>query len=137
MSSTSPRQTDLSGEPLGAVVHRLTEQIPELVRSEMRLAQAELTQKGKRAGVGVGLFSVAGLLTLYGLAALLATAIVLLDLALPLAAAAAIVAGVLFAAAAVVALLGKKQVSEATPAAPERAIAGVKEDVATIKGGTA
>jgi uncharacterized membrane protein YqjE len=137
MSSTSPRQTDLSGEPLGAVVHRLTEQIPELVRSEMRLAQAELTQKGKRAGVGVGLFSVAGLLTLYGLAALLATAIVLLDLVLPLAAAAAIVAGVLFAAAAVVALLGKKQVSEATPAAPERAIAGVKEDVATIKGGTA
>ena len=137
MTSTSERQTDLSGEPLGAVVNRLSEQIPELVRSEMRLAQAELTEKGKRAGVGVGLFSVAGLLTLYGLAALLATAVILLDLALPLAAAAGIVAGVLFAAAAVAALFGKKQVSEATPAAPERAIAGVKEDVATIKGGTA
>jgi uncharacterized membrane protein YqjE len=136
MTSTSDRQTDLSGEPLGAVVHRLTEQIPELVRSEMRLAQAELTEKGKRAGVGVGLFSVAGLLGLYGLAALLTTAIILLDLALPLAAAAGIVAAVLFVAAAVAALFGKKQVSEATPAAPERAIAGVKEDVATIKGGT-
>ena len=61
--------TDLKDEPLGAVVHRLSEQIPELVRSEIRLAQAELTEKGKRAGVGVGLFSAAGLLALYGLAA--------------------------------------------------------------------
>jgi uncharacterized membrane protein YqjE len=134
MTSTSERQADLSGEPLGAVVHRLSEQIPELVRSEIRLAQAELTEKGKRAGIGVGLFSVAGLLALYGLAALLTTVIVLLDLVLPLWAAALIVTGVLFAAAGVAALVGKKQVGQATPPAPEKAIAGVKEDVATIKG---
>ena len=60
-------------EPIGALVHRLTEQIPELVRSELRLAQAELTEKGKSAGIGVGLFSAAGLVALYGLAALLTT----------------------------------------------------------------
>ena len=60
MTSTSERGTDLAEEPMGAVVHRLSEQIPELVRSEMRLAQAELAEKGKRAGVGVGLFSAAG-----------------------------------------------------------------------------
>lgn len=128
--------TDLRDEPLGAVVHRLSEQIPELVRSEIRLAQAELTEKGKRAGVGVGLFSVAGLAALYGVAALLATAVILLDLALPLAAAAGIVTGLLFVVAAIAALTGKKQVAEATPAAPEKAIAGVKQDVATIKGGS-
>jgi len=135
MTSTSDR-TDLAEEPLGAVVHRLSEQIPELVRSEMRLAQAELTEKGKRAGVGVGLFSAAGILAHFGVAVLLTTIIVVLDLVLPLWAAALIVTVVLFAAAGVAALVGKKKVAEATPAAPEKAIAGVKEDVATIKGGT-
>ena len=136
MTSTSERRTDLADEPLGAVVHRLSEQIPELVRSEMRLAQAELAEKGKRAGIGVGLFSAAGLLALFGLAALLTTVVVLLDLVLPLWAAALIVTVVLFAVAGVAALVGKKQVTQATPPAPEKAIAGVKEDVATIKGGT-
>jgi uncharacterized membrane protein YqjE len=129
--------TDLKDEPLGAVVHRLSEQIPELVRSEIRLAQAELAQKGKRAGIGVGLFSAAGLFALFGLATLVTTAIVALDLALPLWAAALIVTGVLFAVAAVAALTGRKQVAEATPAAPEKAIDGLKQDVATLKGGTA
>jgi uncharacterized membrane protein YqjE len=128
--------TDLKDEPLGAVVHRLSEQIPELVRSEIRLAQAELTEKGKRAGIGVGLFSAAGLFALYGLAVLLATAVILLDLVLPLWAAGLIVTAVLFAVAGVAALTGKKQVSQATPPAPEKAIAGAKKDVATIKGGT-
>ena len=47
---------------LGALVHQLTTQVPELIRSEIRLAQAEVTQKGKAAGVGIGIFSVAGLL---------------------------------------------------------------------------
>jgi uncharacterized membrane protein YqjE len=128
--------TDLKEEPLGAVVHRLSEQIPELVRSEIRLAQAELTEKGKRAGVGVGLFSVAGIVALFGVGALVTTAIAALDLVLPLWAAALVVTGVLFAVAGVAALVGKKQVAGATPPAPERAIAGVKDDVATIKGGS-
>ena len=57
--------TQQSDEPLGALVHRLSEQLPELIRSELRLAQAELAEKGKHAGVGIGLFSGAGLLALY------------------------------------------------------------------------
>ena len=44
--------TQQSDEPIGAVVHRLSEQLPELVRSEIRLAQAELAEKGKHAGRG-------------------------------------------------------------------------------------
>jgi uncharacterized membrane protein YqjE len=121
-------------EPIGAVVHRLSEQIPELVRSEVRLAQAELAEKGKHAGLGIGLFSGAGLLALYGLAGLLTTVVIALDLVLPLWLAALIVTVVLFAAAAVAALLGKKEVSQAAPPAPERAIAGVKRDVEAVKG---
>jgi uncharacterized membrane protein YqjE len=121
-------------EPIGATVHRLSEQLPELVRSELRLAQAELAEKGKHAGVGIGLFSSAGVLALYGLAGLLTTAVIALDLVLPLWLAALIVTVVLFVAAAVAALVGKKQVTQATPPAPERAIAGVKEDVQAVKG---
>jgi uncharacterized membrane protein YqjE len=125
------QQTD---EPIGAVVHRLSEQIPELVRSEIRLAQVELAEKGKHAGTGIGMFGGAGLLTLYGLAGLFVTAVIALDLVLPLWLSALIVTAVLFVAAGVAALLGKKQVDQATPPAPERAIAGMKEDVEAVKG---
>src|SRR5690349_19893616 len=85
-----------SDELLGAFVHRLTEQVPELVRSEVRLAQAELTQKGKAAGVGLGAFGTAGVLALYGLGAVFTAAIAALALALPVWAAALIVAAVIF-----------------------------------------
>jgi len=124
-----------SDEPIGALVHRLSEQIPELVRSELRLAQAELTEKGKRAGLGIGMFSAAGLLAFLGLSTLVATFVLLLDLVLPTWAAALIVAVLLFAGAGIVALVGKKEVEQATPPAPERTIANVREDVATVKGG--
>jgi uncharacterized membrane protein YqjE len=126
--------TQQSDEPLGAIVHRLSEQLPELIRSELRLAQAELAEKGRHAGVGIGLFSGAGLLGLYGLAGLLATAVIALDLALPLWLAALIVTVVLFGGAGIAALVARKQVAQATPPAPERAIAGVREDVEAVKG---
>ena len=121
--------------PLGALVHRLSEQIPELVRSELRLAQAELTEKGKKAGVGVGMFSAAGLLAFFGVATLITTAILALQLVLPAWLAALIVAVVLLAVAGAVAMAGKKEVQQATPPAPQKTIASIQEDVATIKGG--
>lgn len=129
--TTSDRTPDA---PLGALVHDLSVQIPELVRSELRLAQAELTQKGKRAGIGAGLFGAAGLLAFFGAATLIATFVLALALVLPAWAAALIVAVVLLAAAGVAALRGKSQVAEAAPAKPERAVAGIKEDIETVKG---
>ena len=48
--------------------------------------------------------------------------------------AALIVTVLLFAVAGVLALQGKNKVEEATPLQPERAVAGVKEDIATVKG---
>jgi uncharacterized membrane protein YqjE len=134
MSTTARQQPPQSDEPIGALVHRLSEQIPELVRSEIRLAQAELTEKGKRAGLGAGLFSAAGLFGFLALATLVATAVLALDLVLPAWAAALVVAVVLLAIAGVAALVGKKEVQQATPPAPERTIASVKQDVAAVKG---
>ena len=130
-------QTSTTDEPIGALVHRLSEQIPELVRSEMRLAQAELSEKGKKAGLGIGMFSAAGLLAFLGLCVLITTAILALALVLPAWAAALVVALVLLIGAGIAAVFGKKEIDQATPPAPERAIAGVKEDVATVKGGHA
>ena len=119
---------------IGALVHDLSQQLPDLIRSELRLAQAEVTEKGKRAGLGIGMFSVAGLLAYFGVAVLITTAILALDLVLPAWLAALIVALVLLAAGGLVALAGKKQVAQASPPMPERAIEGVKEDIATVKG---
>lgn len=127
---------DVAGDKdsLGALVHRLSEQIPELVRSEMRLAQAELSQKGRRAGVGMGMFSAAGLLAFFGAASLVTAAIAALALVLPVWASALVVAGVLLLVAGIAALLGRRKVQEATPARPERAMEGVRRDVAVMKG---
>lgn len=120
--------------PLGGLVHDLSVQIPELVRSELRLAQAELAQKGKRVGIGAGLFGAAGLLAFFGAATIITTAVLALALVLPAWAAALIVAVVLLAAAGLAAMRGKNQVDEATPVTPERAVAGIKQDVETVKG---
>ena len=133
MTDTGARATD--PEPtVGALVHDLSQQLPELLRSELRLAQAELTQKGKQAGLGLGLFSAAGLVALFGAATLVATAVLALTLVLAAWLAALIVAVVLLAGAGVLALVGKKRVAAATPLMPERAVEGVKDDVATVKG---
>ena len=130
----SPRPAIGEDPTLGALVHDMTQQMSTLVRDEMRLAQAEMTQKGKAAGLGIGLFGGAGLVALYGLATLIATVILALALAVPAWVSALIVTVVLFAVAGVLALVGKKNVSQATPAKPEQAIAGIKEDIATAKG---
>jgi len=120
---------------LGALVHDLTQQVPQLIRSEIRLAQAEMTEKGRRAGLGIGMFSAAGLLAFLGLSCLVATAVLALAHALPDWLSALLVGVALFAAAAVAGLVGRREVQQATPPAPEHAIEGVKEDIAVVKGG--
>ncbi|MFI5730766.1 phage holin family protein [Kribbella sp. NPDC051587] len=121
-------------EPVGALVSDLTSDMSRLVRDELQLAKAELKDKGKEAGVGIGLFGGAGTFALYGLGALIAAAICGLAVIVPAWLAALIVAVVLFAVAAVAALLGKRHVSHATPPIPQRAVEGVHEDLEALKG---
>jgi putative superfamily III holin-X len=115
------------------LVQLASEQITRLVRDEIALAKAELAEKGKHAGIGIGLFGGGGVLAMYGVGALIATLIVVLDLFLDLWLAALIVTVVLFAVAGILALLGKKQVSKAVPPEPSSAIASVKADVDEVK----
>jgi uncharacterized membrane protein YqjE len=115
------------------LVQKATEQISRLVRDEITLAKAELAEKGKHAGIGVGLFGGGGVLALYGVGALIATLIIALSTFLPLWLAALIITVVLFAGAGILALLGKKQVTKAVPPEPSAAIASAKADVDEVK----
>lgn len=115
------------------LVQRASEQISRLVKDELALAKAELTEKGKHAGIGVGLFGGGGVLALYGIGVLIITCVLLLDLVLPAWAAALIVTVVLFVVAGVLALLGKRQVSQAVPPTPQAATESVKADVDAVK----
>jgi len=129
------QDTPLSAElSTGQLMSQLSEQTSRLVRAELQLAQVELKDSAKHAGLGAGLFSVAGVLTWFGLGALIATAIIALALVTPLWAAAFIVTVVLFVAAGVVALVGKKEVQQASPT-PERTVENVKLDVQEVKEG--
>ena len=126
---------DPANASTGELIGQLTEQLSTLVRNEARLAQAEVTQKAKKLGVGAGLFGGAGLMGFFGLAVLISAAVLALAEVLPAWLAALIVAVVLFAVAGVLALVGKKDVAQASPPIPTQAIAGVQADVATVKQG--
>ncbi|WP_371621507.1 phage holin family protein [Streptomyces sp. NBC_01116] len=133
MSTSEGREPTTGNEPAGVLISRASQQISELVREEMQLARAEMTQKSKRYGKGGGLFGAAGLLGLLAVQALVVTCIAALALTLPVWAAALIVAAVLAAIAGVVALAGTKQFAQAGTPAPEGAIDSVKADLAEVK----
>ena len=126
---------DPANASTGELIGQLTEQLSTLVRNEARLAQAEVTQKVKKLGIGAGLFGGAGLMAFFGLAVLNSAAVLGLAEVLPGWLAALIVAVVLFAVPGVLALVGKKDVAQASPPLPTQAIAGVQVDVATVKQG--
>ncbi len=115
------------------LIRQMSEEVAHLVRDELRLAKLELTEKGRHAGIGAGLFGGAGVVALFGGGSLVAAVILLLALVMPAWVAAAIVGVVLLVVAAVLGFLGRRQVAEATPAAPERTIESLKEDIETVK----
>src|SRR5215212_371471 len=132
-SSTRLRATGDGERSLGDLVQDLSRQTSTLIRQEMRLAQAELTEKGRHAGKGAGMFGGAGVVALYGVGALIAAAILGLATVLePWIAAAAVGAGLLLIAG-ILALTGRKELEEAGPPKPERALDSVQRDVATVK----
>jgi MFS family permease len=119
--------------PIGELLRRLSDEATTLVRKEIELAKAEMTEKGRKAGAGAGMFGGAGALGLYAGGALVAAAVAALATAVDTWLAALIVAVVLGAVAAIVALTGKKKVEQAMPPVPEESVESVKEDVQWTK----
>ena len=132
-SGATAATSDPADKSVGDLVRSLSEDLSRLVRDEIRLAQAEVGEKAKKAGIGIGAFGGAGVIALYGLGVLIAAAVLGLAAAVPAWLAALIVGVVLFVIAAVAALIGRKKLQEAEPPVPTRAIASTKADVAEIK----
>jgi len=124
---------ELSERSIADLLRQLSEQTATLVRQELDLAKAELTVKGKRAGLGAGMFGGAGVFGLYGVGALTACVILALSTAVAGWLAALIIAVVYGAIAGGLALTGKSKVQEAVPPVPEQAVESVKDDVESTK----
>jgi hypothetical protein len=124
---------ELRDRPVGELMKQLSDQTSTLVRKEIELAKAELAVKGKKAGVGAGMFGGAGLFGFFAFAGLTTTLILALATAVAPWVAALIVTAIYGAIAGVLALQGKSKVQEATPPVPERALDSTKEDVAWVK----
>jgi hypothetical protein len=124
---------DLRDRPVGELLKELSNQTTTLVRQELELAKAEMAEKGKQAGLGVGMFGGAGLFGLLALGALTACLIAALATGMEVWLAALIVTLVHAAVAGALALVGRQKTREATPPAPEQAIESTKEDVQWAK----
>jgi uncharacterized membrane protein YqjE len=129
VSTVNGQQSVLRGSSTGQLIRQLSEQSSMLVRQELELAKAELTEKGRRAGMGAGMFGAAGVAALLALGALTASLILLLGKGMDEWVAALIVMLVYAAAAAILALLGRDRMRESMPPAPEETVESVKEDV--------
>ncbi|HXR60110.1 MAG TPA: phage holin family protein [Solirubrobacterales bacterium] len=124
---------ELRSHSTGDLVKQLSEQTTTLVRKEIELAKVELTEKGKVAGKGAGMFGGAGVVGLLALGTLTAMILALLDKAMDFWIAALVVTVVYGAIAAAMAMAGRDRIKEATPPAPEQTVETVKEDVQWAK----
>ena len=122
-----------NGESTGELLKRFSEDATTLIRKEVELAKAELTEKGRQAGKGAGMFGGAGLFGVTAFGALTAFLILVLAEAMDAWLAALIVAAVYGAIAAVLALQGKQKLEEAAPPQPEQTVETLKEDVEWAK----
>jgi Putative Actinobacterial Holin-X, holin superfamily III len=111
----------------------MSEQLSTLVRDELKLAELEMTRKGKQAGIGAGMFGGSGVIALYGAGCLIACAILGISRVLAPWLSALIVGVALLAVAGIAALAGKSRLQRATPPVPQEAVHSVKTDVAEIK----
>jgi uncharacterized membrane protein YqjE len=132
MSTMNGESNELRSHSTGDLVKQLSEQTTTLVRKEIELAKAELSEKGKVAGQGAGMFGGAAVVGLLALGVLTAMILALLDKAMDFWVAALIVTVLYGAIAAVLAISGRDRVKQATPPA-EQTVETVKEDVQWAK----
>jgi hypothetical protein len=124
---------ELRERPVSDLVKQLASQTSTLVRQELDLAKAEMTEKATIAGKGAGLIGGAAVVGLLAAGALTACLILVRSEAMDAWLAALIVAVVMGAVAAVLGLAGRNKVRQATPAVPEQTVETVKEEVEWAK----
>ncbi len=133
---TTAGQDGRDKRSIGELVRYASEQLSILVKEEIKLARLELSNKSKRAGRGAGLLGAGLLLALYGLGVLVAAAVLGVAEVFQPWLAALIIGGGLLLLAIIFALIGRRQVKAATPAAPVETMESVRADVDALKGRT-
>lgn len=133
MRTVNGQAGDLRESSTGELVRQLSEQSSQLIRQELDLAKAELTEKGKRAGIGAGVLAAAAVAAMFALGALTAAVILALDEGTNAWVAALIVTAVYAIAAAILIPIGRDRLKESMPPAPEETVESVKEDVQWTK----
>lgn len=133
IGSTNNHDPQLKDRPIAELMRELADETTTLVRQELELAKAEMTQKGKQAGLGMGMFGASGIVGLFALGAVTASFIAALALTMPVWTAALTVAVAYAVIAGIVALVAKARLREATPPTPEQTVQTVKEDVEWVK----
>ena len=133
-------QTTGTGQPpaapersAGDLIKLMSEQVSTLVRDELKLAQLEMTRKGKQAGIGAGMLGGSGVIALYGLGCLIACVIIAISGMIAAWLSALIVGAALLAVAGIAALIGKSRLQKAAPPIPQEAVHSVKTDIDEIK----
>ena len=128
----TPPATDQRERGIGELVKDLASQTSTLVRQEIQLAQAEVTQKGKVAGKGAGLLAGAAVAGMLAFGALTAALITLLDNVMATWVAALSAMALWAIVAAVLAKQGQSALQQATPPAPQT-VESVKEGIQWAK----
>lgn len=116
----------------GELVQHASEQVTRLIREELALARAELSEKGRRAGLGAGVAGVGGLLALFGLGSLVLAGILGLAVVVPGWLAALIVGAAILLVAGLLALAGGVQLRSAIPPVPSGTARSVRADLDTV-----
>ena len=138
--TTSTDRTDgrRDGKPsIGDLVSTLSEKLSTLIRHEIELAKAEMAEKAKHAGLGIGLFVGAGVLAFWATGVLVATIILGIAEGLPAWLAALIVFVAILLVAGLMVFLGKRALEKSSPPVPERAQANIRLDVEAVRQGLA
>jgi NADPH-dependent 2,4-dienoyl-CoA reductase/sulfur reductase-like enzyme len=131
--SQDARDEARRSEPTAELVKDLSRDISTLVRQEIDLAKAEMTEKGKKAGIGAGMIGGATVLALAAVGGSMATVILILANVMPDWLAALITTVVYAGIAGALALRGRDEIKEMGAPMPERAKESVKEDVQWAK----
>lgn len=118
---------------LGQIIKELTADFSTLFRSEVALLKLEFKDTVGKLGGGAAMFAAAAFLAIFGLGFLFVTIVLgLVALGVPAWLSTLIVTIVLFVAAGVLAMMGKKKFAQVN-FVPEESVQQIKSDIESIK----
>jgi uncharacterized membrane protein YqjE len=124
--------TSSGGASIAGLLQDIVSNIQGIIRSEIRLAKAEVREDASTIGKGAGMLVAGAVLAIYAVGILLLCAVYALSGAIPSWAAALIVGLVVAAIAGVLVGIGLGRVKSVNPA-PDQTIHSIKEDVQWVK----